>query len=197
MRSNVLPTGLSSLWNGKHCLSKTAALPLCNSVTLGREFSSELSTCTISPVNSVAGHKARICNEVGTVHLAIWCPVLMDEPQMFLDWWHVACGKANRLPQVSRPVSSCIHNTRHRHSALNEQDNVSTITCGQLQNIYESTKEGTCFLQWGLMMATDGEDTIESSSRKSMLGYFALLHRFIQRVLCDTALYVEDGVGKW
>jgi len=30
-----------------------------------------------------------------------------------------------------------------------------------------------------------------------MLGYSAWLHCFIQRVLCDAALYVEDDVGRW
>jgi hypothetical protein len=80
--------------------------------------------------------------------------------------------QANRLPQVSRPVCSCIHNTRHHHSALNEQGKVSTLTCGQLQNIYKATKEALCLLQPDLMMATDGEGTIELSSQ-SMLGYSA------------------------
>jgi hypothetical protein len=103
--------------------------------------------------------------------------------------------QANRLPQVSRPMCSCIHNTRHRHSVLNEQGNVSTLTCGQLQNTYEATKEALCLLQRGLMMAIECEDTTESSSR-SMLRYYAWLHCFISRLLYDAALYVEDDVGR-
>jgi len=94
--------------------------------------------------------------------------------------------QANRLPQVSRPVCSCIHNTRHRHSVLNEQGNASTITCGRLQNIYEANKETLCLLQRNLMVATDGK-----SSSRSMLGYSALLHGFIPRVLYDAALFVQ------
>lgn len=66
--------------------------------------------------------------------------------------WLVTRGmwQANRLPQVSQPVCSCIHNTRHRHSALNEQGNVSTITCGQLQNIHMKPPKKRCASATGL-----------------------------------------------
>jgi hypothetical protein len=80
-------------------------------------------------------------------------------------------------------VCSCIHNTRHHYSALNEQGNVSTITCRQLQNTYEATKEALCLLQRDAMVAIDAGEIIPHGLIVSQSGYY-VTHPYL-KIACS------------